>query len=88
MVYILFDGEYYKIGVTTSERYKRRLQNLSTGNARHLELIAYVESPFAKDIERQLHRRFKCNQIKSEWFWLDEPGLGELFRILAHLNIS
>ena len=70
--------------MTISDRYKRR----STGNARHLELIAYVESPFAKDIERQLHRRFKCNQIKSEWFWLDEPGLGELFRILDKLNIS
>lgn len=83
MVYILFDGEYYKIGVTTSDRYKRRLQNLSTGNARNLQLIAYVESPFAKDIERQLHRRFKCNRVKNEWFWLDDTGLAELFRILA-----
>ena len=82
MVYVLFDGEYYKIGVTTSTRYKSRLRNLSTGNARDLQLITYLESPFAKDIEKQLHKRFKCNQVRREWFWLDDKGLAELFRIL------
>jgi hypothetical protein len=84
MVYVLFDGEYYKIGVTTSDRYKTRLRNLSTGNARELQLITYLESPFAKDIEKKLQKRFSCNRVRREWFWLDNKGLAELFRIINY----
>jgi len=83
MVYILFDGTYYKIGHTTSSRYKQRLLNLSTGNSQELTLIAYIETPFPKELEKQLHRKFAPNRVRREWYWLDYLALDELKRILS-----
>jgi hypothetical protein len=70
---------YFKIGKTTN--ITRRLQNLKTGNPFELHLI-YL---FDGDVERQLHKKFKRNKIRGEFYQLTKEqvkklkGKGELY---------
>lgn len=69
-VYLITDldsPDTYKIGVT-KKSVEDRLSELQTGNSSELSIVNYYETKYPYKIEAMLHRRFKGNNIKNEWF--------------------
>ena len=58
------ESETVKIGFTTS--LSRRMEVLQTGN--HVSLLAYSGFRSVPQVERIIHRIFKAERIKNEWF--------------------
>lgn len=73
-VYIISDGEYYKIGFTTGEVQKRVL-SLQTGCSSSLSIIKAIETEYPDVLEKELHRRFHHKWIRGEWFDLSKDDL-------------
>lgn len=68
-LYVLYDGSYYKIGVS-NDPYKRR-NTCQTGNPNFIELIAVVNclnSQYARWLESHLHSYFCRYRKRGEWF--------------------
>ena len=68
-VYIISDGDSYKIGVTNC--LEKRLSSLQTGNPRRLFVYRFIEvesDDEAYRIENNLHRIFDDYRLEGEWF--------------------
>jgi hypothetical protein len=67
-VYFITDGEADAVKIGFATNVGSRLSSLGTGNFRKLtvqtEFRTYIEA------ERMLHRHFKADRIKGEWFRL------------------
>ena len=66
-VYLICDGQYFKIGVTKSD-IKKRLEKLQTGNPDELWIRDYYETEMPFKIENGLHKKYFNKKIKNEWF--------------------
>jgi hypothetical protein len=82
-IYIIKDiskENIYKIGKT--KYLQERLNALSTGNP-NLEIIATKQTSKFHILERKIHKYYKANRIKGEWFKLSDI---ELQYIIKRLN--
>lgn len=79
-VYVLTDGQYYKIG--QSGNVQARVQGLNTANPIDLivHCVFWCDNPAA--LERELHERFATRRMRREWFALNTADLAAL----AHLH--
>lgn len=66
-VYLLCDGERFKIGMTKKDIYKR-IAELQTGNPNEIYITSYHETNYPYRIEQMMHIKYKTSQIKNEWF--------------------
>ena len=66
-VYLLFDGELYKIGVTRGD-INKRIKKLQTGNPYSIVLIDSYQTNFPFQVEKMLHNRFVSKKVNNEWF--------------------
>jgi hypothetical protein len=69
----------YKIGCT--KNLNNRLKQLETGNPGMLNIIKYHKTKWGKKIEFTLHRMFKLDNIKNEWFKLDKKDINNFNNI-------
>jgi len=80
-LYVVTDGTYHKIGVT-SRNIQERIRNLQTGNGSKIRLCMYisVDPDKHRDIEDMLHKAFldKRAPAENEWFDLDESDLHKI----------
>ena len=70
-VYLLKDGEYYKIGHTTN--FAIRISSIRTSNPREVEVITFIETvnrAQAERLETALHKFFALKRVRCEWFEL------------------
>lgn len=66
--YLLSDGEYQKIGITTASLTKR-VSQIQNGNPKKITAIAkYEVSTDVFFVEKQLHKLFKNTRVIGEWF--------------------
>lgn len=72
-IYIIRSGGFYKIG-TTNDIVKRTM-NLQTGNPVKLEVMVYIETDKAAEIEKALHNKFYNDNVQGEWFTTAYPKL-------------
>lgn len=70
IVYLICDGEKFKIGVTTG-KIEKRLRELQTGNPNELWVSHYYETETPFRLEQMLHTKFHTTNVKNEWFDLD-----------------
>jgi hypothetical protein len=75
--YLMFDGQYYKIGQSTQP--EKRLKQIKTGNP-STELLCYGNAIS----EKYLHTRFYQNRIKGEWFYLNNEQLQKAIELIKH----
>ena len=88
-VYLVRNGDLHKIGRT--ENLQRRLEQLRPG-----VLVQWLETDRSRDLEYELHQRFKEKRIpQTEYFRLDErevsqarSALGWIEPPIAFQNIS
>jgi hypothetical protein len=61
------DTNMVKIGYTTNP-VRHRMSQLQVGNPNALEILALVETPRYKEIERELHQLLANRRVRGEWF--------------------
>lgn len=71
-IYILTDGEFYKIGYTRDKEIRRRGQ-CQTGNARKITVVGYVRG--SREKEAIWHSYFASKHVSGEWFALDSKDI-------------
>lgn len=67
-VYLLCDGEYFKIGMTKRNDINKRIKELQTGNTFEIWLYSYYETDYPLKIEQMMHAKYKIKQVKNEWY--------------------
>lgn len=75
-IYVFKCGPHYKIGFSKDPA-KRRKQ-LATGSPLRVELVHRFWTPFCRQIERRLHRKFKEKRGSGEWFTLSEADVAHI----------
>jgi hypothetical protein len=70
LVYLITDGDYFKIGLTKKNA-EKRLKELQTGSARELTLVETYSSKNYRKIESWFHRKYKWKRLEGEWFALE-----------------
>ena len=66
-VYLLTDGEYFKIGVTRGN-IEKRIKKLQTGNPNGIGIISYHLTEYPFKLESSLHARHSYQRVNNEWF--------------------
>lgn len=69
-VYLLTDGEYFKIGVTRG-KIEKRIKKLQTGNPYIIAILKYFYSEYPFQLEKYLHNIYEHKRVNNEWFNLD-----------------
>ena len=67
-VYLLCDGEKFKIGMTKKKDIHSRIKELQTGNPYEIWLHSYYETEYQLKIEKMMHARHTSSNVKNEWF--------------------
>ena len=70
-VYLLCDGEKFKIGVTKHKDINKRIKELQTGNPFEIWIRDYYKTNNPYKIEKMMHVRHASSNIKNEWFDLN-----------------
>lgn len=66
-VYLLCDGEKFKIGMTKN-KIEKRVAELQTGNPNEIWVHSYYETQYPLKIEKMMHGRHASSNVKNEWF--------------------
>ena len=69
-VYLLTDGEFFKIGVTRGS-IEKRIKKLQTGNPDNITIVNYHLTEYPFKLESALHARHAHQRINNEWFDLN-----------------
>jgi len=67
-VYLLCDGEKFKIGMTKKKYINQRIKELQTGNPYEIWLHSYYETEYPLKIEKMMHAKHTSSNVKNEWF--------------------
>ena len=70
-VYLLCDGEKFKIGMTTRNSIEERIAELQTGNPNEIFISMYHKTDHPAKVEKMLHARYAPYNVKNEWFDLN-----------------
>lgn len=70
-VYLLCDGEKFKIGMTNQKNIHNRISELQTGNPNEIFLSAYYKTENPYIVEQYMHRKYFNKNVKNEWFDLE-----------------
>ena len=66
-VYLLCDGEHFKIGMTKKDIHKR-ISELQTGNPNEIYITSFHETNYPYRIEQMMHIKYSTSNVKNEWF--------------------
>lgn len=67
-VYLLCDGEHFKIGMTKQKDIHKRIAELQTGNPNEIFISAYHKTNYPFRVEQMMHFKYGMSKIKNEWF--------------------
>lgn len=73
-VYLLTDGELYKIGVTRGS-IDKRIAKLQTGNPYIIQMLDCYETEAPFKLEKILHFRYSGKRVNNEWFELSNDDV-------------
>lgn len=76
-VYLITDGELFKIGYSANHP-STRLAQCQTGNPNSLSLVGFVNGDL--ETEKELHRRFAANRVRGEWFSLSATDVKSILK--------
>lgn len=83
IVYLICDGEKFKIGVTT-KTLEKRLRELQTGNPYELFVSNYYETDTPFKLETMLHNKYFNTNVKNEWFDVTAHDVAHFHEICEH----
>ncbi|MFL0912641.1 GIY-YIG nuclease family protein [Vibrio parahaemolyticus] len=65
-----------KIGISKDP--VKRLKALQTGNSRRLALMGWIDSGSDRELERQLHQKYREQRVIGEWFEINHEVVLDL----------
>jgi hypothetical protein len=77
-VFRMIGTDFYKIGMTNSDSIKNRLEGFKTYAPNGVEVTQVIKTENARDLEKQLHKKFQFKRLKGEFFNLDKNDLDYL----------
>lgn len=83
---VIGDEVNHKIGFTTD--LDRRLKELQTGNPGQMDYINHYETKWDQKLEFGIHRTYKTNNIRGEWFKLSDNDISNFENICNDLENS
>lgn len=84
-IYLMTDGHFCKIGMT-SKSTSKRIKELQTGNSNEIIILHEVEVRHPRKVEATLHRRYSyCKQL-NEWFNLDSETVAAFQSICKQID--
>jgi hypothetical protein len=75
VVYLIGDGEHFKIGTSTKSRLSSRFSSIQTGNPQELKVYGVLDGGVG--LERKLHRKFSGLRLHGEWFRYSDEVFSE-----------
>jgi len=72
---------YYKIGISKID-YHLRLSGIQSGCPFELEMIYVIHSNDYRNLEKELHHKFRDKCVRGEWFDLDKASLDTVIQYL------
>ena len=66
-VYLLCDGEQFKIGMTKGT-IEKRISQLQTGNPNEIYISSFHETNYPYRVEQMMHIKYSTSNVKNEWF--------------------
>ena len=69
MVYVITDGEYHKVGMSTGD-VNKRLKEIQSMNPLELKVLYQQHTSWAHDYEHLIHELFENKRVRGEWFIL------------------
>ena len=85
IIYIIFDGSAFKIGVT--QNINKRLKSLQTSCSKKLEIIFSKEVINYTKLELFLHDKYKDKRLSGEWFDLTTEDLNNITKIINESGV-
>lgn len=67
-VYLLCDGEKFKIGMTKQKDIHKRISELQTGNPNEIYITSYHKTDYPYKVEKMMHMKYGSSRFKNEWF--------------------
>lgn len=67
-VYLLCDGEKFKIGMTRQSCIEKRISELQTGNPEEIFISSFYETEHPEKIEKMMHVKYGMSKYRNEWF--------------------
>jgi hypothetical protein len=83
-IYLLKDGDYYKIG--KAKRPKDRLKTYRTENPRETQIILCEKVSDYTQTEKELLSLFKSKNHKGEWFKLDSEDIDKIKKYISEVK--
>lgn len=77
-------NNYYKIGFSTNP--KRRLRDICQSLPFYVEILVIKKDMFALSLEKELHKKYKKNTIKNEWYSFNDKEEKEIYNYLIKLK--
>lgn len=71
----MVDTDIYKIGISKKPVGCGRMKNIQTGCHGELELVFEIKSKCYTTLEKTLHRTFMYDNLKGEWFKLNDKDV-------------
>lgn len=72
-----------KVGYSTKSNPMKRLEQFKTYAPYGVELVAYVESSMALDMEKDIHQKYNSKRLCGEWFNIT---LAEVDKEIEHIK--
>ncbi|MBE4311108.1 GIY-YIG nuclease family protein [Vibrio parahaemolyticus] len=73
-----------KIGISRDP--VKRLKALQTGNSRRLALMGWIDSGADRELERQLHQKYREQRVIGEWFEINHEIVLDLLKAHSHCS--
>ena len=67
-VYLLCDGEKFKIGMTRQKNIEKRISELQTGNPNEIFISSYHKTNYPDKVEKMMHIKYAVSKYRNEWF--------------------
>lgn len=80
-IYILSDGDLFKIGKTKNPR--SRFKKYLTENPRQLSRVFCLKVSDYSMVENILHEKFAVKRHSREWFYLSDRDIGEARKVVS-----
>lgn len=77
-VYFITDGIYTKIGI--ADHLKNRLAGIKTANPREINILCVILCKDKEEMryyENLLHKRFKKDKVRGEWFSITDYNIAD-----------
>lgn len=78
VIYFVQAGKHIKVGISTRNALKSRLNSIQTSNPYKIKLLKLLKTSNPVRDERLFHKLLRRYHVRGEWFFVDNPAILQL----------